>query len=176
MQMDKKKAGLISFLFILVVISMAFYQRWLDIQRYKTGIQSVATVWPAGKDIEWQYMAGGSYYLKREGNHSNPYIEYGERFKLYYDPDKPDKASIALWEPVFDTAACEKTFTEALNEKYEKGITLVSYYYPVNGKLFHRRQKYKFGRDFDGKALRYVVYYNKVQPKIAYVDLSAGVR
>jgi hypothetical protein len=156
----------------LVFILLVIYLTVLQTRDYETikekGDFDTCTVEPIGDDVICYFNIHGEELSKRV---SQPCIGViaGEKFRVYYYKEIPDKYLIDFREPVIEESSFGRTVT--LDLKEVEGI--VHFSYQAEGKRFNRCQNIPDNVHVDLHS-SYEVRYKINDPRIGYIAFKTN--
>lgn len=173
--MSKKRKTIIATGLFVAFMACIGFLYWNNARIFDVGQTTVGTLSTHGDSFRWKYKVNGWQHFGSMGVRGHRYLYPGEKYIVYYDSSNPHRSMIDLLHPVIDTPAFDQTISLPCHEELEKGSELISFSYVVSGVVYHRSHQVLCTKKFFGNGLTYKVLYNKIEPRIAYIDITTAV-
>lgn len=161
------------FALILAFLSV-YYWRTDNYRSLKEGKhKTVGTIQTYGTNVICNYKIEGEIYQIKE---SEPFtgLQKDEMYEVYYDPNNRKNAVIIFENPILpDSVKFLKTKSIEINKSRINGRRF-NFTYEVKGRIYERFQEYKQGEEVNSNEI-YLVKYNSINPKIAYLFSEVAV-
>jgi hypothetical protein len=171
--MKKTKANILAILLLIVFVFFCVNQSLKYKERYYTGKETVGKITKVGvENLYWDYSVNSLLYSGIISLNSYDFLLEGEKYYVYFDKDDISESSICLTSPYINKSQFDSTYSNQINIDYEKGTEIISFCYYYNKKLYYRSHLFHFKNDTKYIKKRYLVFVNKENPKIAYINLK----
>ncbi len=160
---------ILSYLIPLILLATIAYLAFKSFNQYQIvrekGETIIGTVTTIGGNVICKFKVNGenkSIKLSKP----NKDIRSGEKFQVYYYDKVPDKYYVSFAEPVFDTINYKKISAQSFELVYDD--ILFKYFVDKEYERYQDSDKFTNEKIAQSKSLP-VVYYNKLDPRLAYI-------